>query len=201
MSTVSQGRALRSHWQTILITALVVGFEISFLVSPRAQTSRLDKIRIVERGAYSAEANLRPDTRSPTGAVNAFRNIRLLSSSATILGKVGTNFGIQYMPEGEPKAASVELKIVIVFPSQGLRNPNTQATIQQTNFVARSLIGLTAFSGYQFDHDWEVVPGRWTFEIWHGERLLVEQHFCVYALGDYSPSPASPFTVCEAKTS
>lgn len=195
---------MQNYRQIILAIALSAGFEIGRLAevhAVHAQTSRLDTIRIVERGAYSADASLMPDARSPTGAVNTFKNIRLLSSTTSILGKVGTSFGLQYALEGTPRGASVELKIVVIFPRQGLRRPDRRAALQQTDFVVRSEIGAVAYSGYQFDHDWEVVPGTWTFEIWRESRLLVEQRFCVYTLGGHSPAPSDRSLGCEAKLS
>jgi hypothetical protein len=31
------------------------------------------------------------------------------------------------------------------------------------------------------DNDYELLPGRWTFEIWYGDRKLGEQSFTVVA--------------------
>ena len=92
MRTIMQGCAARSPWQIILIAGLLLCFEVVFPVDAYAQSSRLEKIRIVERGAYFADADRRLDERSPTGAVNAFKNIRLIKSTVAIPGRIGTNF-------------------------------------------------------------------------------------------------------------
>jgi hypothetical protein len=34
-------------------------------------------------------------------------------------------------------------------------------------------------AGYQFGHDWEIVPGTWTIELWDGDRKLASQSFQV----------------------
>ena len=42
------------------------------------------------------------------------------------------------------------------------------------------MIGNTGYREYAFEHDWEVLPGKWTFEFWYRNRKVGEQSFCVY---------------------
>ena len=36
------------------------------------------------------------------------------------------------------------------------------------------------FIGYLFEEDFTLVPGVWTFEVWNGNRKLLEKKFTVY---------------------
>jgi hypothetical protein len=40
-------------------------------------------------------------------------------------------------------------------------------------------IGRVFYESYHFDHDWEMVPGAWSFEIWYDGRKLTEQKLTV----------------------
>ena len=40
-------------------------------------------------------------------------------------------------------------------------------------------IGETVYLGYGFEHAWEIVPGTWTYQIWHDGRKLAERSFTV----------------------
>jgi hypothetical protein len=42
--------------------------------------------------------------------------------------------------------------------------------------LARSAAFLES---YHFGHDWEMVPGAWSFEIWYDGRKLTEQKLTV----------------------
>jgi hypothetical protein len=44
--------------------------------------------------------------------------------------------------------------------------------------VARA-IGAQLHRDYTFEHDWELLPGVWTFQIWYQGRLLAEEKFTV----------------------
>ena len=44
---------------------------------------------------------------------------------------------------------------------------------------AETSIGPREIAGYQFGHDWEIVPGTWTIELWDGDRKLASQSFQV----------------------
>jgi hypothetical protein len=41
-------------------------------------------------------------------------------------------------------------------------------------------LGVPAYRDYTLDEAWEVVPGRWQFEFWHGDRQLKQQEFCLF---------------------
>jgi len=38
---------------------------------------------------------------------------------------------------------------------------------------------LVLYRDYTFAHDWELLPGVWTFQIWYQGRMLAEEKFTV----------------------
>lgn len=52
-------------------------------------------------------------------------------------------------------------------------SPATIATIES------SRIGTMEIAGCQFSHDWEIVPGTWTIELWDDARKLASLSFQV----------------------
>jgi hypothetical protein len=37
-----------------------------------------------------------------------------------------------------------------------------------------------AYDAYAFNEDYEMVEGEWTFQIWYGDEMLIEQTFETY---------------------
>jgi len=62
--------------------------------------------------------------------------------------------------------------------------------------------GMRAYREFQFDQSWEIVPGEWTFEFWHGKEKIGEQKFCVFVLlQDNSAAPSRQSTDCHQVSS
>jgi hypothetical protein len=89
-------------------------------------------------------------------------NFILVEDTATIPAGRGIHFGVRLLVVGQAASAIVPLKIVRKF----------QHTV-------RIALGTGDVAGYGFDHDFELVPGKWTWEVWSGERKLAEQSFDV----------------------
>ena len=62
---------------------------------------------------------------SPTGTVGTASNWHFVSKSTDVAGQVGTQFGIEFRIDGNPVGDGVTLHMVLNFPPQGIRNPNT----------------------------------------------------------------------------
>ena len=70
--------------------------------------------------------------------------------------------------------------MVLNFPPQGIRNPNTGDIMHTANIAFPNLkIGALCLLGYGFDNAWEIVPGVWTEQIWYQDRKLAERTFTV----------------------
>jgi hypothetical protein len=162
--------------RTVLAFALV-----SFVAfGAPAQTARVDRIDVVEYGIYQTEATKRTDTPSTAGGyVKSLTNIRNSEVTRTIPARPGVRFGFRYNVIGAPNGVQIPITVVDKFPEQGLRKPGSTETFYREEYVVTKTIGKESYTDYGFDHDWELVPGSWTIELWYQGRKLAEQSFTV----------------------
>jgi hypothetical protein len=80
---------------------------------------------------------------------------------------------------GAPEGATVPLRMVIIFPSPGLRKPDGRHAILRDEYMWKAKIGKSSYRSYRLDKSWEVVPGDWTLEIWDNDEKLASQTFTV----------------------
>ena len=97
----------------------------------------------------------------------------------TVTARPGLRFGYTYKLFGRRAGAKVSLRFVGLFPARGLRNPQTGRTTHKDQVTAVNAMGERYVNLYTFEHDWEIVPGVWTFQIWYQGRKLAEQSFTV----------------------
>jgi hypothetical protein len=148
------------------------------LVLPAADARAETRAEIFDAGIYeldfvrTVEA---PNTASGTQSI--VQNEKLLERTTCIPAARGIRFGFRYRVFGEP-AGQVALRMVNHYPADGLRNPATNK-VHYTGEVVQPAIagGISLYTGYGFDEDWEVVPGIWVFEIWYKGKLLASQKF------------------------
>lgn len=154
------------------------------------QPPLVDKVVIVEKGIYRAEIIRKMEIPTATGAINTVAGVRLLESTTYIPARKGVRFGVRYMIVGAQKGVPIDLRLTTRFPVAGLRNPRTGGHYFHSEHFAARMIGNTGYREYAFEHDWEVVPGKWTFEFWYRNRKVGEQSFCIYRppQGDEKPS-------------
>jgi len=106
----------------------------------------------------------------------------LLKSTRNIPAKIGTIFGIKYFFAERMMDKPVNIKVKITFPKKGLTNPLTQET-DYTATTNNDLIvdpyNLSWSTFYQFEKGWEVVPGKWRFEVFINGAMQVDETFIV----------------------
>jgi hypothetical protein len=155
---------------------------LSLLTAPSfaAQTPQVDRIEVVSAGMFKSKvAKKEASPGSATGTREVIASEKLLRQTADIKARLGDEFGFRYRIVGKPKSAKVPVKIVTVFPGEGLRNPKADKPTQRDELNEDRPIGRVLYESYHFDHDWEMVPGVWAFEIWYDGKKLAEQKFTV----------------------
>lgn len=152
------------------------------LVLPGASAQTIQRIDLVEYGRYELQiVRKEAEPGSAAGSKSIVSQIRRVEQTARIPARLGTHFGLKFRVVGSPDDAPVALEQRWRFPAPGLRNPQTDNTYRTASGTLEALIGVERFRGYGFDHQWELVPGDWTMEIWSGERKLLSQTFTIYS--------------------
>lgn len=139
-----------------------------------------ERIDVTEFGIYTADTKqILHASQSTTGIAQrvSASSIRLVKSTTTVPGRLGVRFGFRYRIIGT--GDKVTLKRMIHVPEPGVHDPETGNTVLTSVVMADTRIGTMEIAGYQFGHDWEIVPGTWTIELWDGDRKLANQRFQV----------------------
>ncbi len=145
-----------------------------------AQSVSIDRILVTSVGIYRAvEIGTRPAPSLASGAHTHVEDAALVKRGQIVPAQKGVRFGYTYRVIGQPLRAQVPLRFVTLYPAPGLVNPNTGKRTRQDEVWDLKAVGEPYVDGYTFDHDWEIVPGAWTFQIWHQDRKLAEQKFTV----------------------
>lgn len=164
-------------------TLILIACWLAAVGSAAAEAPVVRGITIIHAGAYAAETKSAPaqsGQESPTGTVGTDTHWHFESDSTDVLGKVGTQFGVEFRIDGEPSEDSVTLYLTLMFPPQGMHNPNTGRTMHTAKITFPNMkIGARCVVGYGFDNEWEIVPGVWTEQIWYQDHMLAQRSFTV----------------------
>ncbi len=87
---------------------------------------------------------------------------KLLKRTDRILARVGTRFGIQYVGQGD---GFEKRPIVVRVLHPPLKNPATGQFTTSDQWTAESQVGISRFTGWLFEQEWELVEGEWVFQI------------------------------------
>jgi hypothetical protein len=174
---------MRLPMLVISLLAAVSGAAAAQTVTVVVPAATVSGVTVTNAGTYTAQSVSAPSRAgqlSPTGTVGTASNWHFVSKSTEVAGQVGTQFGIEFRIDGNPVGDGVTLHMVLNFPPQGIRNPNTGDIMHTANIAFPNLkIGALCLVGYGFDNAWEIVPGVWTEQIWHQDRMLAERTFTV----------------------
>ena len=156
---------------------MALGLLLLALVPAEAQ--QVTGIEIVEHGIYTTD--ITGQQSSSSGIVNqTVANAKLALTTTTVAMQKGVEFGFRYRISGTPADATVQIRKVVVFPAPGLTPPG-KPTVRQNELPLTRHIGGTFYAGYSLDDPFELVPGKWTFQLWWNNRKMAEQSFTVVA--------------------
>ncbi len=116
------------------------------------------------------------DRKEP--GTNSLERVRFTDYETSITGRIGTSFGIEYVIHSTPRGKPFRVTAVITYPPDGLIAPDGTVYHQSEEPVTIRL-GEKSFYGFGFDQPWEIVPGKWIFQIKHGPAVLVQRTFTV----------------------
>jgi hypothetical protein len=146
-----------------------------------AEANRIDRVELTQYGLYRGDKTGKvKDAGTTTGATILLANVDFYQSTTWVPACRNVGFGIMFRPVGTPDGSMVAMRSIWRLPEPGVRNPDNGVTFRESISDFTTPIGQEKMRGYSFEHDWEMVTGEWTLEIWDGGRRLLAQTFNVY---------------------
>ena len=168
-------------WQLLAVLLYCVFVSAGRVSAGEPEQMQISVAEILNSGLFETDrsAERTGATDRMIGADTVW-GIRFTAETSMIPGRVGLNFGFEYSINTSPPGKRLAVKSVIRFPEPGLQAPDGRIWRESVEHkVIR--IGEPALHGYGFDEAWEVVLGRWSFEIWHDKARLIRKTFTVVA--------------------
>ncbi|MCW5738139.1 MAG: DUF3859 domain-containing protein [Enhydrobacter sp.] len=167
-----------------LILASIVGF------ARIADAGEASDVEIVEYGLYTAEVT--GQLREPNGIVsNLIDNICHIATTTSVPMRQGIHFGFRYRVDGPENGVPVELTLAVQFPA-AVRPTGGGTAVTRHERSATLAVGTVSYTGYSFDHAWELMPGPWTLEVLQHGRKLAEKSFTVVDEPAAQGTPSGP---------
>lgn len=142
-----------------------------------AAETRVDGVRVVDVGVYTATVVAKEPADTPSGVVLLQKDIRLARSTTDVCPKPGVVFGLHYALEGAPAGAPVEVVVRVNFPPPGVRYPGSKKRERSAEQAYERDIGAVRFADYTIGGAWDALPGHWSIQFWSQGRMLFEQGF------------------------
>lgn len=164
----------------ILLTAVVFSI-FSLFSSAEARHVQVNNIEISDYGIYGGRKVVKmKQPGAPTGSKNMVKTIFLVNETTDIPATLGTRFGLRFVVNGSPPNEVVFITKVVILPKEGLKVPNKENRIYKYERKMKTKIGLSEFTGYTFDNEWETIPGKWTIQLWYDGKKMAEKLFTVH---------------------
>lgn len=162
------------HTKSFILLLAVIAAEL--------HASAQDKVSVTgatvtEVGIYAARVANRLAVPGVVGGTNQeLDSFTLIQATTNVPARIGKRFGFRYTIHGTPSNAPIVLKMVGEHPQ--FKDPQTGKTQTRDEYQLESWIGQT-YTSYSLDNMWELIPGKWKFEVWHKGKKLCEQSFTV----------------------
>lgn len=144
-------------------------------------------VEIIEYGLYAIERG--EQVLQPNGITrHKVLNLCHLATTDSVPARLNTSFGFRYRLNAPPQAQARQITLVLQFPTE-VRPPGAAKPFRSYASNVSVQPGVLHYRGYALDHDWEVMPGTWVFQILDGRRTLAERRFRIVE-GAAMPEPS-----------
>lgn len=156
-----------------------------------AGAATITDVQVVEFGSYRrTNQGYHAAPRTITGKTNAVSDATLIEKTTEIHASKGTSFGLGYMVLGQPDGAVVQFTCRCIHPTFTDPVSGRSSTVEEWN--SQAIIGRAAHLGYTFDDSWELVPGKWTIQVFYGATLVARKEFNVTLVAPASSQTMKP---------
>jgi hypothetical protein len=142
-----------------------------------SHAAEVHKVRITDFGLTSITVTGKESDSTAVGQASVGSRVRYIKQSTQVPAVLNTCFGITYVIEGRPVSENITVTVRESFP--GLKNPKRDTPVKSLDVTKVRKIGHSYDDGYCFEHEWELVPGSWTFQIMYEGNKLAEKTFTV----------------------
>ena len=150
--------------------------QLVFAVSASAEAPQVEGFEVVRVGIYTSDVT--STERDANGVLqNVIANSRLALNTTTIPAKLGVSFGFEFKITGQPDGAVVTIRKETHYPEPGAMPPGATKPLLVNSKMTNRALNEVSFSSYRLEESWELMPGKWAFEFWLGDRKLGEQEF------------------------
>jgi hypothetical protein len=138
-------------------------------------------IHLLECGIFRklASTNDVSEPGSLTGAWHADSKVALIESTTNVPARIGTSFGFRVKFHGITPNEVVPCAAKCLHPK--LTDPSSGRSSEVDQWDTSGSAGQDGYIGYTLDNDWELVPGRWTLQVFQDSQLVLEKTFNVEA--------------------
>jgi hypothetical protein len=164
------------------------------LVGPALSAQAADlSVTIVEHGLYTAD--VKSEKPSPDGiGETVIENICHYATTTAVPLKIGVRFGFRFRIDGLAAGETVDLVKRVAFPI-AVKPPRGSRPLSEFLRPMRAEGGKVHYTGYTLDYGWELMPGRWDFQIYRSDRRLGGMAFTLVD-GTDAPKPSAGNSTC-----
>jgi hypothetical protein len=134
------------------------------------QVVEFGSFRKTNRGLYTAPRSIR-------GMANSVNGATLIERTTEIHASKGTSFGLRVRVTGQPDSTAARFTCRCIHPKFTDPASGRSSTVEE--WESQAIIGGIAYVGYAFDNSWELVPGKWTIQIFYGATRVARKEFDV----------------------
>lgn len=144
---------------------------------PAAQISAVEIVDFGTIQMSGSGANVADDTLAGSHKDITGISRRVTKRSTHIVADKGVTFGVMFRASGTPDGAVATVTSKLIHPP--MTNPATKVTSTAESLPIQTRLGTAQADVFTFEHDWEMVPGKWTQQYYVDGKLLAEKSFNV----------------------
>lgn len=122
---------------------------------------------------------------SPTGIHPFLKDALLSYETDTIYGEIGIHFGMEYMVKS-PIDTSIKIKKVWIFPKTMINNNGEEFCQFKRDLIIKT--NYIYYSGYEFEDNYEIIPGKWILRLYFNDKLLYEKVYIIIKNSEFKIS-------------